>query len=215
MIVNQGQDQHLGSTSNLETSETVFDPVQPQQAPGLGISSAKTGSDVSTQQFDDPRALVPDQVCTCAACLDGYHCPFYLRGRDVHPDCSSWVFGCRHAGCEWNTKDCYSIIHWNGLQKLLNHETNRSHYGKPGDYRCREIDCKFNTKRFRDLMRHSSSKHCINPKSFECPVISCKYHQQGFTRKDKLKDHFQKVHGGISQPGKSNQAIKPKVGGCA
>ena len=211
MIASQAQYQYLGSTNNLETPEAGFDSAPPQQAPSPFIPLTKTGPGVSTQNFDDLRTLVPDQVCTCAACLDGYRCPAHLWGWDVHPDCSSWIFGCRVAGCKWSTKDL-TYVPRNPLEEFFYHEKRRSHYGKPGDWRCREADCKYVTKRWGDLMRHSSSKHCINPKSFECPVLSCKYHQQGFTRKDKLTSHIQKVHGGNSQPGKPNQAIKPKVG---
>lgn len=219
MIASQSQYQHLGSTSNLETSEAEYDPAPPQQVLIPVTSSAKTGPDVTTPRFDDPRTLVPDQVCTCAACLHSYRCPLHLWGPDVHPDCQSWVFRCRHAGCKWDTKwdtkHFFIRPYWSKLVKLYDHEKQRSHHGKPGNYECSEIDCKYTTKRWRDLLRHASSKHCINPKSFECPVLTCKYHQQGFSRKDKRTSHYQKVHGGISHTSKPNQAIMPKAGGCS
>lgn len=207
-----------GRKRDMEPIEAGSDPAPLQKTPSPVISSTKAGPDVSPQGFDDPRALVPDQVCTCAACLESYelHCPDHLKYlTKATPNCLSlsWSFGCRITGCEWNTKDDGSRYgHRTPLGRLLWHEYERSHYGKSGNYRCREADCKFTTKRWDDLMRHSSSKHCINPKSFECPVIGCKYHQQGFTRKDHLKSHYQKVHGGHSQPGKPNQPIKPKGG---
>lgn len=217
MSTSQDQYQPFSSTSNLETIEAGFDEALLQQTPSLVVSSTSTGPNVSPQGFDDPRALVPDQVCTCAACLNGYACPLHLIMRVRNPDCSSWIFGCRITGCEWNTKGAgrsYSgrSYYPTPLEELLWHEGERSHYGNSGNYRCLEANCKFTTKRWGDLMRHSSSKHCINPKSFECPVIDCKYHHQGFTRKDKLNSHFQKVHGGNSQPRVANQAIKPKGG---
>lgn len=214
-IASQDQYQHHGSTSNLEMSEAGINPVPPPQAPGSTVSLTETGQEVPTQDFHELETLVPDQVCTCAACLHGYRCPGHLYGLGGHPERISRTFACRVTGCQWTTKDLPQYKYWSNLERLHRHEHNCPHYGKSGNWRCPETGCKFVTKRWNDLKRHSSSKHCIKPKTFECPILSCKYHQIGFTRKDKLKSHCQNVHAGMLQPGKPNQAIKPKANGSA
>lgn len=207
------QDRRHGSVSNLETSEAGYGPVPSQQALGSVVSQGETGRDVPTQDSQELKSLVPDQVCTCAACLQSYTYPSGLFWERRYPETLSWKFGCRITGCQWTTDDVPQVVGGhNALQHLLLwHEKERSHYGKPGDYRCLETGCKFVTKRFRDLLRHSSSKHCIKPQIFKCAVLDCKYHETGFARKDKRKSHYQNVHQGKPQPGKANQAIKPKV----
>lgn len=210
-IASQDQYWHHGRMTDPETSEARFEPVPPQPAPSLFISQTEIGQDDSTPHNHELETLVPDQVCTCAACLEDYTCPEHLKGLGRQPEMKSWTFGCRVTGCQWTTK-CDESKHSNNLEKLFRHDwqRERQHYGRYGDWRCRETGCKYVTKRWNDFTRHSSSKHCINPKNFECPVLNCKYHQIGFTRKDKLKSHFDRVHKGNSQPGKPNQAIKPK-----
>ena len=170
----------------------------------------ETGSDVSTREFRDLGTLLPDRACSCVACLEGYYVHTLPETVDL-----KWNFGCRVTGCLWNTKDTVTRYGWSKIYAITLHERDHSHYGKRGNWRCIEADCKFRSKRFTDLKRHASSKHCINPRTFECPDLNCKYHQQGFTRKDKLNSHFQKVHGGKLQRGKPNQAIMPKVGDSA
>ncbi|CAD6584768.1 MAG: hypothetical protein ASARMPREDX12_001748 [Alectoria sarmentosa] len=219
-IATQVQDQHHGNMNSLETSEARFNPFPPQEAPGFSVSLTETGRDASTQNSNELKALVPDQVCTCAACLASSRCPQHLRGLDGHPERLSWTFGCPVTGCQWKTKDDARMrfYDFNDLQELYFHQRERrgrgDHYGRPGEYKCREPGCNSVTKRWSDFMRHSS-KHCIKPQKFECPVLDCKYHHIGFPRKDKLKSHYQNVHAGRLQPGKPNQAIKPKADGSA
>lgn len=207
------QDRRHGSVSNLETSEDDS-PVPSQQALGSVVSQGETGRDVPTQDSQELKSLVPDQVCTCAACFRSYTCPSDLFWERGHPERLSWKFGCRITGCQWTTDGDRLVgiaTRLSALYWLLEHEKRSDHYGKPGDYRCPETGCKFVTKRSTDLRRHSSSKHCIKPQIFKCTVLDCKYHETGFARKDKLTSHHQNVHQGKPQPGKANQAIKPKV----
>ena len=210
-IASQDQYRHHGSTSNLETSEAGFDPATPEQAPSSIVSPIETGPDAFTQKVHDLGVLFPDQICTCVPCLaeNNLTISFCKKWSDEHPELRSSTFGCRVAGCQWTTK---SASAFGTLFIPSAHEIKKSHYGKPGSWRCVEANCKFITKRFGDLKRHCSSKHCIKPKKLKCPVLSCRYHQDGFARKDKLDSHYQKAHGGKSQPGKPNQAIKPKIG---
>lgn len=212
-LVSQDLYRDHGTASRLETSGPGSDPAPPEQAPDSIVTPIETGPDTFTQEVHDLGGLLADQICNCAVCLEWSSWPYsvYMKWHDEHPESRSWIFGCRVAGCLWTTNDSF-YKRDSYVLKLRYHETSSSHYGKPGDYRCREANCKFITKRFRDLKRHCSSKHCIKPRILKCPVLSCKYHQDGFSRKDKLNSHYQKVHGGKSQPGKPNQAIKPKVG---
>lgn len=210
-IASRDQYQHHGSPSNLEPSKTGSNPVPPQQASGSAICLTETDRGVSLREPHTLEALVPDQVCTCAACFDNYRFPDCFKIFDGHPERRSWEFGCRVTGCRWTTRDGPASTWPNNLVKPFWHEKSRDHYGKIGEYRCREAGCKFVTKRWTDFKRHASSRHCVKPQNFECPDLSCKYHQIGFTRKDKLKSHCQNVHEGKLQPGKPNQAIKPKV----
>ena len=208
-IASQDQYGHHGST---KTSEAGFDPATPEQAPSPIVSPIETGPDAFTQKVHDLGVLFPDQICTCVTCLtenNNVNNVFCIRWSDEDPELRSWTCGCRIAGCQWTIKnDCaYSTLYL-----AWAHEKEKSHYGKPGSWGCVEANCKFITKRFGDLKRHCSCKHCTKPKKLKCPVLSCKYHQDGFARKDKLDSHYQKAHGGNSQPGKPNQAIKPKIG---
>lgn len=221
-VTAQVQDQHSGSTSSFGTSEAASNSVPLQQAQGSMVSYTETGRDAPTQDSQILKALVPDQVCTCATCLDGYTCPPHLEGLETFPERNSWTFGCRMTGCQWTTKIDERVwssqrderVWYDKLREVFWHEKDSSYqYGQPGGWRCREAGCKFVTKRCSDFKRHSSSKHCIKPKRFECPALSCKYHQIGFTRMDKLKSHYQNAHEGKLQPGKPNQAIKPKASG--
>ena len=210
-IASQDQYGHLVSTRNLETSEAGFDHATPEQAPSSIVSPIETGPDAFTQKVQDLGFVFPDQICTCVTCLEenSFH-NAYLKLYDEHPEWISWYFGCRVTGCQWIVKNDGKA--YNDLFTVWCHEREKSHYGKLGSWRCVEANCKFITKRFGDLKRHCSSKHCIKPKKLKCPVLSCRYHQDGFARKVKLDSHYQKAHGGKSQPGKPNQAIKPKIG---
>ncbi|KAL9074468.1 MAG: hypothetical protein Q9161_002256 [Pseudevernia consocians] len=200
-VASQNQYRHHGSASSLETSEGVSNPavpVAPQQAPGLeSVSEAEVEREL--------KAFFRDQDL--------------LKVLKKFPDTEASFFECRVPGCQWTTKDLTSSLCLRtNMDYLIEHESSwgrLNHYGKPGDWRCREVGCKFGTKRFSDFKRHSSSKHCIKPKNLGCPVLECKYHQLGFTRKDKLKSHLDKVHKVNFRPGKPNQVIKPKVNDCA
>ena len=189
--------------------EARSNSTSPEQAPSPTISQSKTGPGVTTHGL--LKALVPDQLCTCATCLEQNQLPPHLEELYGHPERYSWNFGCRVTGCEWTTGVRPDGSISTSLWYLFEHEKTH-HSGRPGNYKCREINCKFTTKRFGDLKRHSSSKHCINPQNFKCPDLNCKYHQIGFARKDKLKDHYRNVHEGSYHPGKPNRTIKPKVG---
>ena len=209
------QYRHHGRLSNFETLEAASNPVSSQQAPSSISGLNETELDISMHEPHTVETLVPDQICTCTACLDGYRYRGYREWLDAHPEMRSWIFGCRVTGCEWTTAKSLMPRYFDKIKWVLLHERSRDHYGERGDYRCREIGCKYVTKRWTDFKRHASSKHCIRPKKFTCPVVTCNYHDIGFARNDKLNSHFQNVHGGMLQPGKANKAVKPKDKDCA
>ena len=216
---NPSEDQYRthSSANTPKPSEARISSVPSQQVLGSTVSQTETNLDVSKLDPDELKVLVPDQTCHCATCLDGHrlsHNELRWCPRDEAPAWTARTFSCRVTGCQWTTKD---ESHWEekrtNFGKLLNHEgysERGHHYGKPGEWRCPEVGCKFVTKRWKDFLRHSTSKHCIKPKDLKCPFLECKYHHIDFSRKDKLKSHVDKVHKGTHHPGKPNQTIKPK-----
>lgn len=120
-------------------------------------------------------AILPG--CSCMVCL--------LIGVP-----GNWIEGvcCRFKDCDFTTD-----IH----AEYISHE--RDHYHGPGNplFRCVEQHCRFVTKRWPDLIRHNTVRHCTKPKQFACPVPWCKYSgDNGFARKDKLRSHQRNVHQG-------------------
>ena len=135
--------------------------------------------------------------CACIVCL-GIGCP---RSRDYNPS------PCRFEGCDY-------IYEYDTLHILVRHE--KSHYTQDWNnlespFYCPVKNCRFSTKRWMDLYRHTTAKHCNNPAKFECSVIGCKYHGEGngFTRKDKLTDHCRKMHRGQIVPRQVVRTLKP------
>lgn len=97
---------------------------------------------------------------------------------------------------------------------LAMHERNHYRRGPANPqppFSCLVENCRFTSKRWPDLRRHTSAKHCNNPAKLACSVIGCKYSGEGngFTRKDKLIAHFKSMHQGQKMPGKAVRAIKP------
>ena len=94
------------------------------------------------------------------------------------------------------------------------HERSHYHTVDADAFRCVEPDCPFSSKRWPDLVRHYTVKHCTNPKKFQypCPVVWCKYSgSNGFARKDKLKSHYKNVHEGKPGPAKAGRVVKPAL----
>lgn len=212
-IPSEEQYRTQSSVSTLETSEAGIHLDPSQKVLGSAVSKTERDLDVSKKGPDELKVLLPDQTCHCATCLDNYSRDLSDVIRDGEPGWTAWTLSCRVTGCQWTTKDEPPYWEPTKYEKLRYHETWRGraeHYGKPGEWRCREMDCKFVTKRWNDLLRHSTAKHCIK-RDLKCPFLECKYHHVDFSRKDKLKSHVEKVHKGIPHPAKPFQAIKPKV----
>jgi len=167
-----------------------------------GIDSELSSSASNAGTGPPPKAILI-RPCACISCVEigWFSHPMnytYHGARNYQPS----HYQCRYPGCP-EKKHFIDIA-----------EHERSHFRVDGQYPCKEEHCKLTTKRWSDLKRHSSSKHCTSlKKPFPCPVLWCKYSgDNGFARKDKLSSHFKTVHGGMSVPGKANRSIKPKVG---
>ena len=129
------------------------------------------------------------KCCTCITCqeLGVYGKPF--PGREVK--------ACGINGCKYSY-----------FNHSLQHE--RNHFKTLGGYACAEQGCHFVNKKFSDLRRHYTSKHCTNPnaKNLECPEIGCEYKT---ARKDKLKEHQKCKHMGKPKLKKTYRVIKPAI----
>lgn len=153
---------------------------------------------------DGSDALSPGQAsssnnsknCACIVCL-GIGCP---RSLDNNPDY------CRFEGCDYIRKYYFQYMPWH---EKSHYKQDRKINGSP--FYCPVKNCRFSTKRWTDLYRHTTATHCNNPAKFECSVIGCKYHGEGngFTRKDKLTDHCRKMHQGQMVPRQVVRALKP------
>ena len=95
---------------------------------------------------------------------------------------------------------------------LQNHVSN--HFKEQGAYTCREDHCSVKFKSWSDLTRHTTNRHCLNPTKYPCEVPWCKRSgDNGFTRKDKLRDHVRNTHEKTYVLGRANRPIKPAVRG--
>lgn len=155
----------------------------------------------------------PRRQCSCMNCLFlGTQMGIFLpesRPKDL-PGVQYYSHACRFRVCREliRREIAYYMIY-----ELAKHE--RTHFGNSGDYHCLEEGCKTNTKKFADLRRHYTVRHCTNASKFPCPVFGCKYGgDNGFTREDKLKSHHRNVHQGNVVPGKAFQPIQPKANGA-
>ena len=65
-------------------------------------------------------------------------------------------------------------------------------------HHCLVENCHFGSKRWGDLLRHTTFSHCKVPCRFICPVVGCKRSIIGFNEKHNFEDHFKRVHGVIA-----------------
>ncbi|KAM0799628.1 hypothetical protein BDR22DRAFT_306505 [Usnea florida] len=148
--------------------------------------------------------------CVCIICLG-----IGVVDKAHHKDTP-----CRF-GCDWNHLDDRAIrndqTRWNfwwATRDRAAHE--KTHYRQGPEYfknpfSCTVENCRFSSRRWSDLTRHTTARHCRNPSKFLCSVIGCKYHGEGngFTRKDKLTEHYRKMHQGQKIPSQAARAIMP------
>lgn len=147
----------------------------------------------------------PSKKCTCLVCLELGIIDYRVR--------------CRFVGCDWTSHfaafKLESAKSW-ARSDRVRHE--KAHYqqcrgtkGPPSPFYCLFENCRFNSKRWSDLQRHTTGKHCSDPVMFACSVLGCKHSGEGsgFTRKDKLKAHYESMHRGQRVPGQVSRALQP------
>lgn len=182
---------YSATTTANEVSNQVNDAYIPSQG---GVETPSLGHESSSTS--------PSKGCGCIVCLE----IGIIRSRDNH--------FCHLANCNWEYEfSSHSSDRW-VRKRRASHE--RTHYqGDPKTsqtpFFCPIDDCRFTSKRWPDLQRHTSAKHCNNPAKFVCSVIGCKYNGEGngFTRKDKLMAHHKSMHQGQKIHGQPVRTIKP------
>ena len=150
--------------------------------------------------------------CSCITCVE------LGSRREIMWNVDMYQYECRLSNCNFEaaigSQEKYPYA-WAGEAAVRKHE--KDHFRHEGQLRCIEDRCDYGAKRWPDLKRHYTSKHCLNPKTkFPCPEIGCKYGgDNGFTRKDKLKSHRDKVHGKGANTEKRSRVSKPNAQGAA
>ena len=176
------------TTAALNEDDFYYGVAMPRPGMDQKLPEALVGSTIRDGLTDGPG-----RECSCTACL-------FVGAIKDWPDHG---MSCRFPGCKYFTE---------GHSDHIWHE--RGHFLKAGNatYHCVEQLCPFTSKRWPDLVRHYTVKHCTSPKKFRypCPVLSCKYNgNNGFARKDKLNSHYKNIHQGKSGPGKASRVLKP------
>ena len=168
-------------TADEETNQSTPASV-PSQAT---IDSPDSGQDTSS--------INPGKKCDCIVCCK---IGFWECNNPVPSPC-------RLAGCNSN---CFPWDH---------HE--RSHFQRArgskdplSPFYCPVEKCNYSSKRWPDLQRHTTAKHCSSPAMFSCSVIGCKHSGEGngFTRKDKLTAHKRSMHQGQRTNGQAVRALQ-------
>ena len=148
--------------------------------------------------------------CSCVTCLE--------LGSDRWSGESVPVnYPCRLPDCNFSIVVEQGGEYWKGFAaEWIARKHEKNHFRHNRQFRCIEDRCVYGAKRWSDLKRHYTSKHCLNPKTkFPCPEIDCKYGgNNGFTRKDKLKSHREKVHEKHARPEKRFRVSKSTVEGA-
>ena len=187
-------------------ANTVNDQVTATPIPSQG--------GVDTPSFGQvPSSTSPSKECACIVCLRVGIIDINNRGPyRCHLMSCNWICWAREADNAYETYSTWA--HQFSEKKRSAHE--KTHYQRgPKDpetpFSCPVENCRFSSKRWSDLHRHTTAKHCKNPPKFACSVIGCKYNGEdnGFIRKDKLKDHYKNMHQGLKVPGQAVRAIKP------
>lgn len=173
------------NTANDDTDQVTAACILPQDVvdtPSLGQESSSTN---------------PSKECACMVCLGIGIFESNSRGPTPHL--------CHFAGCRW-----YPIPGDHRAKHAKTHYR-RGPKNSQTPFYCLVENCRFSSKRWSDLRRHTTAKHCNSPNTFACSVIGCKYHGEGngFTRKDKLTAHYKNMHQGQKIPGQAARAIKP------
>lgn len=181
------------TAANGVTNQDIAVPI-PSQA---GADTPSSGQVLSSTSLS--------KKCACILCL-GIGTIDYANPGPLH---------CHFASCSW-----VKILRDHVWLRCLDYDKYfihvKTHYRQEPNNQCTPFvcpvePCRFKSKRWSDLSRHTTAKHCDNPAKFACSVIGCKYNGEGngFTRKDKLIAHYKNMHHGQKVPGQAVRAIKP------
>ena len=188
-----------------------FDNVATIDSSALDVHSVSKsglrGAALSDLDIDNPvtdpaqsSAQHPKKQCDCIVCL---------MTRQLGGSLTQYAHYFRETGYTCIIPGCSLRFGWY-LFDCAQHV--KGHFRLNQQFVCKEEHCGFVTKRWADLQRHYTAKHCTNPQkaTFPCPIPWCKYSgNNGFARKDKFKSHYNNVHKGNNAPGKANRVMKP------
>ena len=176
---------NYSADSANEDTHTVTAAPMPLQGYANTPNSDLESSNIST-----------NKTCACMVCL----------GIGVVDENAPHVTPCR-VNCGWIFVD--RIATDRAEHERTHYRQDLKHTKTP--FCCLVEHCRFSSRRWSDLIRHTTARHCKNPSKFVCSVIGCKYHGEGngFTRKDKLTEHYRSMHQGQKVPGQAGRAIKP------
>ena len=175
----------------------------------LAAASVSLRGAVSTPILSEElSSTTQGEKCTCIVC----------KQETTTYNSHIWGYHCNFVDCNWfwdfHLSPIYLSMQSREISQRLWHV--RSHYRqdpnlKRSPFLCPVENCRYKSKRWADLDRHTTAKHCNNPAKFECPEIGCKYNGEGngFTRKDKLTAHNKAMHYGRKIPGQAMRAVKP------
>lgn len=198
--------------------------------PGYGVNTANektiqvTAAPVlSRNGFDtlhfgqESSSTSTSKICACIVCLK-----IGIRVSNSNDPYNCRQYHCRSASCSWvDSSSLREPYYWEGSDKrrALHEQSHCRQHPKDdrSPVRCPVQNCRFSSKRWCDLQRHTTAKHCNNPTKFACSVIGCKYYGEGngFTRKDKLKDHYKTVHQSQGQRVHGQRVHEQRVHGQA
>ena len=144
----------------------------------------------------------PSLKCACIVCL----------AIGVYDSSNYGPEHCHVVGCDW--KSYCQLSKYMGQDRAAHAKTHYQQGQGPKEsqpFHCLVKDCRYSAKRWLDLRRHTTTKHCKSPAMFECSVMGCRYHGEGngFTRKDKLTAHYRSMHNGQRIPGQVSRTLQP------
>lgn len=166
---------------------------------------------VDTPSFGQvPSSTSPSKECACIVCLRVGIIDYNERGPyRCHLTSCNWTIGISDEEIEKDEILLHSVRRERNAHEKTHYQRGPKNPGTP--FSCTVENCRFSSKRWSDLHRHTTAKHCKNPPKFACLVIGCKYNGEGngFIRKDKLTDHYKNMHQGQKFRGQTVRAIKP------
>ena len=184
----------LGSTSAMSTSSV--DNIDQS----VGSDHFTTQGEIEKSDLQILPADLATQKRLCASALNlSCPCPVcMLKGLKDYMYCAECPWP-RHWPCGGEAR------YPDTLEKHIKY-----HHHWNNKFRCDAPDCKAAFNSMADLKRHSAM-HCTNPVMYSCDRPGCdRVGDNGFTRKDKLRDHIRQKHKGMTGTFQGMRALAPK-----